>query len=779
MQALRIYFGGGVVLAALVVPVAAQTVLPTIDVVAASPTAGSETSRDRLPGSSSSVDAAAIARSPQPDAVRALEQRVPSVTINDNTGNTFQPEVEFRGFVASPVPGTQQGIAVYQNGVRINEPFGDAVNWDFIPSNAIDQASIVSNNPAFGLNALGGALTLRMKDGFTWQGLETDLRIGSFGRRQASLQYGKTIGAWSTYVAMEAIHDGGWRQRATSEIRRAFADIGYRGDSAEIHLDLNAASNRFGAAATTPANLLASNWGSVYTVPQTSRNELAAANLRGKWDVTQTLQVSGNLYLRSTRQTHVDGNTADTESCTSNASRPFFGNVCLQNDPFPSGLGKDQFVLRDAAGNPIAASVLRGGLAGSIDRTSTSALAWGGSLQATSSEEISGHRNRLIGGLALDFSHVDFSAGSELGIVQPNLSVLGTGIDYHTLVPGGVTPVGLAVRNAYAGVYLLDTFDITDRWTITAGGRFNQAQITLRDKLGTALNGASTYARFNPLAGTTFKLSEAWSAYAGYSEANRAPTPLELGCADRASPCLIDNFLSSDPPLKQVVSRTVEAGLRGQSDAWGGKLSWSGGLFSTRNENDIVSAPSAIAGRGYFTNAGQTQRRGIEAEAQFRQETWSAYATYALVDATFRSALTLPSPNNPFADANGNIQVQPGDTLAGVPRHRFKAGAEWTGWPKLTLGADLLMTSGVYLRGDESNQFGKLPGDAVVNAHAAYKLSDSLEVYGLVNNLLDRRYSTAGSFFDMTAIPSMGFTDPRSLAPAAPRAFYAGLKARF
>ena len=214
VQALRIYFGGGVVLAALVVPVAAQTVLPTIDVVAASPTAGSETSRDRLPGSSSSVDAAAIARSPQPDAVRALEQRVPSVTVNDNTGNTFQPEVEFRGFVASPVPGTQQGIAVYQNGVRINEPFGDAVNWDFIPSNAIDQASIVSNNPVFGLNALGGALTLRMKDGFTWQGLETDLRIGSFGRRQAALQYGKTIGAWSTYVAMEAIHDGGWRQRA-------------------------------------------------------------------------------------------------------------------------------------------------------------------------------------------------------------------------------------------------------------------------------------------------------------------------------------------------------------------------------------------------------------------------------------------------------------------------------------------------------------------------------------------------------------------------------------
>ena len=314
---------------------------------------------------------------------------------------------------------------------------------------------------------------------------------------------------------------------------------------------------------------------------------------------------------------------------------------------------------------------------------------------------------------------------------------------------------------------------------MTAGGRFNSARIALTDKLGTALNGTSSYARLNPLLGTTYKLTEGLSAYAGYSEANRAPTPLELGCADRAAPCLIDNFLSSDPPLKQVISRTVEAGLRGNTDLAGGKVSWSGGLFDTRNENDIVSAPSLIAGRGYFTNAGRTQRRGIEAEVTYKADSWSLFATYALVDATFRSALTLPSPYSPVADANGNIFVTPGKAIPGVPRHRFKLGGEWTPLPNFTLGAEMLLTSGVYLRGDEVNAAAKLPGYAVVNLRAAYQVTPSIEIYGLVNNAFDRRYSTAGSFFDMTAIASQGFTDPRSLAPAAPRALYAGVKATF
>ena len=765
-------------------PAAAQSAgggiveLPTVEVTAAAPL-GATADVDKTPARAQNLGADDIARAPQPDATRALEQRVPSIVLNNITGNDFQPEVQFRGFTASPETGAPQGLAVYQNGVRINEPFGNGVNWDLIPSNAIDRMSVVTNNPAFGLNALGGAIALTMKNGFTFNGFETDLRIGSFGRRQAGVQYGAQSGAWSTYVAAEAISEAGWRQAGGSEVRRVFGDLGYRADGGEFHFNVSHALNRFGAAATTPAEMLATNWGAVYTTPQTSRNEMTSAQLTGEWAASSALKFAGNLYLRSFDQRFVDGNTADTEACTKKPAKPFFGDICLQNDAFPAGTPTSLFALRDPAGNPIPLSILGGGLAGSIDRTYTSALSWGGGLQATHDDTFAGFKNRLVAGVSLDMSRVDFSANSELGVVQPDLTVAGTGVQYHTLVGGGVAPVSVGVRNAFIGLYALDTLDLTDRLSATLGGRFNSAGVTLNDKLGTALNGSYTFTRFNPMAGATYKFSPELVAYAGYSEANRAPTPLELGCADPTAPCLISNFLTSDPPRRQVVSRTWEAGLRGQRDAFGGKVSWSAGVFTATNDDDIIAAPSVIAGRGYFTNAGQTRRRGVELEAGYRRDDWSLSLAYALVDATFLTPLTLPSPNNPAADANGNVAVAPGARLPGVPLHRLKASFDWSVTPRLKLGVDALATSGFQLVGDPGNVNPPQPGYAVVNLRGSYKLTDQVEVYGLVNNLFDRRYATTGGYFDTTSIPAQGFTDPRTLAPAAPRAFYAGVRAKF
>ncbi len=151
-----------------------------------------------------------------------LLRQAPGVIVNDVAGSPFTPEVNFRGFVASPVAGTPQGLAVYQNGVRINEAWGDNVYWDMIPSVAIDRFTLVTGNPLFGLNAIGGAVTLDMKTGFTWQGFELDGRFGSRGRRQASMQHGLISGPFATYMTMEALGDDGYRQFSGAHIKRFY-----------------------------------------------------------------------------------------------------------------------------------------------------------------------------------------------------------------------------------------------------------------------------------------------------------------------------------------------------------------------------------------------------------------------------------------------------------------------------------------------------------------------------------------------------------------------------
>ena len=200
---------------------------------------------------------------------------------------------------------------------------------------------------------------------------------------------------------------------------------------------------------------------------------------------------------------------------------------------------------------------------GSIDRTKTAALTVGGTVQAASSDKVFGVRISLWSGRALDHGNVRFNASSELGTIGNDLFTTGTGV-IIAQPDGAVAPVDLKTRNTYYGFYLTDTIDLTSRLSLTAGGRFNLAQIKLLDQLGEDLNGSHQFSRFNPVIGATYKLTPDVTLYGGYSEANRAPTPAELACADPARPCLLDNFLVSDPPLKQVVSHTYEAGIRGQ-----------------------------------------------------------------------------------------------------------------------------------------------------------------------------------------------------------------------
>ena len=202
--------------------------IPKLVVYPTTPISGAGINPDKVPASINFIDAKEIKDTGSLNIGDALQKYVPGVVVNEVAGNPFQPSVQFRGFVASPVSGTPQGLAVYQNGVRINEAFGDTVNWDLIPTAAIKSVAVVTNNPAFGLNALGGAVNVQMKDGFNYHGAEIDTMGGSFGRIQSSAQWGKQIDNFAVYGALEGLHDDGFRNFSASDVRRFYGDVGYQ-----------------------------------------------------------------------------------------------------------------------------------------------------------------------------------------------------------------------------------------------------------------------------------------------------------------------------------------------------------------------------------------------------------------------------------------------------------------------------------------------------------------------------------------------------------------------
>lgn len=729
---------------------------------------------DKVPSAINAVDANQIKRTGSLNVTDALRDNIAGVSISEVTGNPFQPNVEFRGFVASPVTGTPQGLAVYQNGVRINEAFSDAVNWDLIPTAAIRSVTLVTNNPAFGLNALGGAINLQMKDGFTYQGAELDVMGGSFGRLQGSAQWGKQVDQnYGIYAALEGLHDNGFRNFSQSDVRRFYSDVGYKAGDSEFHVNMGVAKNDFGANATAPAELLDKYWGATYTTPQISSNRVGYLDLTAKADATPTWTLEGTAHVRRYEQKIVDGNPTEVDACTADATL-----LCFGDGATPAN-GTNGVQL----GNPFAP----GTILGEVDRSSIRSTSFGVSGQATNTDQLFGHENRFVMGTSYDASVTRYDATAEIGSIGENYVVSGGGLflgPTGTIDTGFAGPVSLRTVNQYNGLYALDTFNVTDAFAITGGGRFNVARITLEDQLGTALNGDYTYTRFNPVIGGTYKITPELTAYAGYSEVNRVPTPLELGCADPNNPCLIAAFLVSDPPLKQVVSKTMEAGLRGTKELNIGTLGWKIGGFRAANYDDILAVPvPGRTGFGYFTNVGRTRRQGLEAEVNIKSPTLQFQASYTFVDARFLDALTLGS-NSPFADADGNIQVLPGNQIPAIPRHRVKVGVEYAVTDEWKVGGNALFVSSQYLVGDESNQYSKLPSYTVFNLHTSYQVTKNFQLYGKIDNIFDNRYATYGQFFDTGALPNFTnggspFTDPRSLSPARPRAFYAGARVTF
>jgi len=611
------------------------------------------------------------------------------------------------------------------------------------------------------------------------------------------VQFGMQKNDVAIYIAAQGLNETGWRQQSPSELARVYADIGWRRDGNEIHLVLSGATNSFGVVASTPIQLLQTNWTSIYTWPQTTQNQNMLAALNGRFTVTENWTLQSNVYVRSFRQAHVDGNGADVERCSNSSSYP--NKLCLEDDGFPHPTPtplafRNQFVVLDQNNNPVPCPPGSGNTCapvpyGTLDRTNTDSVTVGASLQATSDARLFDHGNRFTIGASLDHSWTNFTSSSTLGIINPDLSITtygaipGLGQVIHTLGNLGFVPVDLDAQNTYYGLYLTDTFDITSQLSVTAGARLNVAQLHMTDLTGAApdLNNDLTYARINPLAGLTYKVLPGLTLYGSYAESNRAPTPLELGCANPSKPCLIESALVSDPPLRQVVSRTYEAGLRGSVPLEGGKLDWKAGAYRTDVTDDIITTASDIQGRGVFQNVPATRRQGVEAGAQYTAPRWTIYANYSFIDATYRFSGAIASPNNPMADADGNIFVTPGDKIPAIPTHQFKAGGEVSVTDVWKLGVDVAVVGSQYFVGDDANQNAKVPAYWVTNLHTSYQVTKEIQVFALITNLFNQRYYTYGTYFELDGVAkaaSFAFTDPRTVTPAQPFAIYGGFRAR-
>ncbi len=738
----------------------AEERLDAIDVISTTPLHGVEIERNRLPMHTEIATDNDLKRQQSLDLSEFLNQKIGSVFLNQAQSNPLQPDLYYRGFVASPLMGLPQGMSVYMDGVRINEPFGDTVNWSVIPESAIAGINLMSgSNPLFGLNTLGGALSVRTKNGFTHPGAEAEISGGSFGRWTTTASIGGSRENLGYFVTGNYFEEDGWRDHSPSESKQLFGNLAWQGEEGSLDLTLSLSDSNLIGNGPLPVDLLEESRETIFTRPDITDQEAALLRLGGPRALGENVILEGALYYRNSKIDALNGDDSDFEECADPLNAGF---VCSTED------GAEEIVL-DQNGNPVVAGEAVDGA--TVNRSATDQDTLGFSLQAAFLQPLAERENQLIAGMAADSSQVDFTSSTELGSLDDSRQAIGSGI----FVEDSYTAVETETRNL--SFYLTDTWSVSEQLALTLSGRWNRTEIELRDQLGTALNGDHSFSRFNPAAGLAYDLTPGINLYAGYSESNRAPTAMELTCADPDDPCRLPNAFLSDPPLEQVVAKTWEAGLRGTLPG----LAWHLGLFQTTNQDDILFiSAGALTNEGYFDNVGETLRRGLELNLSGKladdRLDWSL--SYTWLKATFEENLNLPSANNPFAVA-GEILVEPGDRLPGLPENLLKAGLTYRLTPKLSLGLDAQYSSGIVMRGDEANLDQEIDGYSLFHLRGEYQATDKLRLFAKVDNLFDTEYETFGLYGEADGVLGPAYDNPRFLSPGSPRAIYAGIAYEF
>jgi iron complex outermembrane recepter protein len=545
-------------------------------------------------------------------------------------------------------------------------------------------------------------------------------------------------------VSAGGVREDGWRAGSPSDVRHFFTKLGRQDGTSDIDVALTHAESELAGNGLLPRSMASADPKQAYTQGDTARNRLTMLSLNATRWLTPELLWSGVAYYR-------DSDRATFNADVNQVSDPRSGIVPYQD------------------GDPNASSVNRTRLAQRGRGFSTHL--------AASSEDDRGRRNVLIAGGGYDRSTSAFTQSYQLG---------GFGADRGAAPTGAQTDiVDLAGTSATASVYATDTHSPGGDWHATASARYNRTALRTTDRLSPpfpaparGLDNDVVYSRLNPALGVAYVPEARPGFYAGISQGNRPPSAIELGCSDRTSPCKLPNAMASDPPLRQVVARTLEGGLRAQ----GSGTKWSAAVFRTDSRDDILFVSSS-ASSGFFANFGSTRRQGLEAalEQTRGRDTWAV--NYGFVDATYRSGATVFSQANASADANGDIAVSPGDRIPGIPRHRLNAFAGWGVTERLGAAANIVAASRQLARGNENNEdpAGEVASYALLNLGLDYRLEKGLRLFVKITNVFDRRYATAGAlqqnFFPEGALAAPGAqTNERFVAPGAPRGVWIGVE---
>ncbi|HXE58340.1 MAG TPA: TonB-dependent receptor [Gemmatimonadales bacterium] len=616
------------------------------------------------------------------------------ISVYDDLGSPYKVSIGTRGFSAGPVLGLPQGVSVFLDGVRQNEPDAAQVNFDLLPMEHVSRIELLSGTGSLlGPNSLGGAINLITRRGTEEREAELELSGGSFGSASVEGALSGMARGWDYYLGAGYGREDGWRQDTGAEGYNGFVNLGRRTARRGIRFQAFGATSRVEAAGSLPESMFGTPEVNFTTGDFEDLDQLQAS-VSGYVPLGPG-RLSATLYHRRT-----DGERF---------------NVNQAPDPDVRGLSENRTV--------------------------------GANLDWRWSRELG------RGSLA-------FRAGFDGAVNRVRVRIFTEDPSGRTLT----TDVKSPSRDA-AG-YLLADYRL-GRVTFSGGLRYDHIRIPFEDLLDPSADTSSTFERLSPRGGVSVDLGGGGSLYASAGQSFRAPALVELTCADENAPCPLPFALGDDPPLDPVVATTYELGGR-----WvRGPAVIDGSVYRTDVRDDIFFiASDAALFEGYFDNIGDTRREGVELAARLGFGAGHAlYANYAFSRATFRTEAELFSPReeaDPSSPIAGENEVQEGDELPLVPKHRINAGGLLILPAGFRLGADVRYVGRQWLRGDEANETERLDDYVTTDLQLGWS-GGPWEVTAIVTNLLDETYASFGTFNENRNTGEI----ERFLTPGQTRAF--------